>query len=208
MKTLGPAIKAPIDPDNPNYYLDKSQLHAALKAHKVACLAAEEKGDPSPQTPEYVGACFLSIARGLAQKYNFRSYSYVNDMISDGLMSCLKYVRSYDPDRIGVDGKPTSPLSYFTQTCYNAFIDRIKKEKKQTRVKRALIMSANFDTFSVSGDDDAADYSANLNEFIMSLGSDDEELDKKIRELNEAKDKDNAKPSPLDVLWDDEEKDE
>lgn len=201
-------IKIPIDPNHPNYYLDKKQLHAALKKYKTDCLEAEGKGLPAPPIPEYVGACFLDIARGLAQKYNFRSYSYVNDMISDGLMFCVKYVRSYDPDRLGADGKPTSPLSYFTQTCYNAFVDRIKKEKKQTKAKRALVMSANVDTFSVDGDDDAGEYSANLNEFIMSLGTDDDELDKKIKEINEERERENNKPSPLDVLWEDESDDE
>jgi hypothetical protein len=176
-------IKPPVDAANPTYYLDKAQFRDALKQYKTACVAAESVGKDTPQIPEYIGNCILSIARGLAQKYNFRSYSFVNDMVSDAVVTCIRYLRSYDPDRLGSTGQPTSALSYFTQTCHYAFLNRIKLEKKQSKVKRALVMSADLDTFSLTGDDMAEEFQMNMNDFIASLGT-DTELDEKIAKVN------------------------
>lgn len=200
-------VKAPVDPNNPNYYLDKVEFNKALKEYKVACLAAEAKhgialqeaeaagtklpelADYIPRVTEYIGSCILAIAKGVAKKHNFRNYSFVKDMEAGAILTCLRYIRSYDPDRVGADGKPTSALSYFTQTCHYSFIERIGIEQKQTRVKRAMIMAADFDTFSLGNDDDAAEFQMNLNEFIATLGPDDTELDIKIKKANKDADK-------------------
>jgi hypothetical protein len=151
----------------------------------------------APQVSEYVGECILNIARGYAQKHSFRSYSFVNDMISDAYMTCLKYIRSYDPDRLTSGGMPTSALSYFTQASHYAFLSRIAIEKKQTKIKRALVMSADLDTFSLGDDDEAGEFRLNLQEFMMSLGTDDSELDAKIDIFNKSNEANN-KPGPLD----------
>ena len=191
-------VKPPVDPKNPSYYLDKLAFHDALKAYKDKCADAEDRGEELPRVPEFIGECLQNIARGYAQKHNFRNYSYVNDMIGDAVITCLRYLRSYDPDRRGADGNPTSALSYFTQTCHYSFIARIAAEKKQTKVKRALIMDADMDTFSLSGDDAGEEFSIQMNEFIASLGTDDDELDKKIEKENEKK---KQKPGPLEEFF-------
>jgi hypothetical protein len=177
-------VQPPVDPDNQNYYVDKIAFNAALKAYKVACLHEESIGNPAPQVPNYIGKCVHDIAKGYGKLYKFRSYSFIKDMESDAMYTCIRYIRSYDPDRVNDKGEPTSALSYFTQTCHYAFLNRIKLEKKQTRVKRALIMSADIDTFTMSGDDDAAEFQLNLNDFIASLGTDDTVLDEKIKKQN------------------------
>jgi hypothetical protein len=166
-------IQAPLDKNHPNYYLDKVTFNAALKEHKTGCLAAEAAGEELPRVSEYIGACFVKIATGLAHKHNFRSYSFVNEMKSDAIMTMLKYVRSYDPDRRNPDtGQATSALSYFTQTAHYAFIGRITAEAKQTKIKRALVYSADIDTFS-ENDEDAGDFRLNLSEFLIGLGKDE-----------------------------------
>lgn len=191
-------IKPPVDPKNPNYYVDKLAFNKALKEYKVACLAAEEAGNPVPQVSSYIGECILNIARGYAQLHKFRGYSFVNDMVSDGVYTCLRYIRSYDPDRTKSNGEPTSALSYFTQTCHWAFVERIKIEGKQTRVKRALVKTADIETFSQDTDEAGEEFRVNLVEFLKSLGTDDEELDAKIKKSNEAAKEDVQKPGPLD----------
>jgi hypothetical protein len=193
-------MKVPVDPKNPTYYLDKYTFNRALKDYKTACLAEEAIGLPAPKVPEYIGECLLNIARGVGQKHNFRSYSFINDMISDAVYTCLRYVRSYDPDRLNDKGESTSALSYFTQACHYSFIARIATEKKQTRVKRALVMSADLDTFTQSGDDSADEFRMNLSEFISSLGTDDAELDAKIVKQNKAKTAMDDKPGAFDAF--------
>jgi len=191
-------LKQPVDPKNPNYYVDKTEFNRALKEYKTACLASEELGNPVPPLPEYIGRCFHDIAKGYGQKHSFRNYSFIRDMQSDAMMTCVRYVRSYDPDRLTDQGEPTSALSYFTQTCHYAFLNRIREEKKQTRIKRALVMSADVDTFSLGDDDIEIEYQMNLHEFMASLGSDDEELDKKIEKQNKAVEDKQPKIGPLD----------
>ena len=168
-----------MDPLNPRYYLDKIEMNRVLKEYKDACIAAEAAGQERPAIPDYIGECFLGIAKGYAMKYNFRSYSFVNDMVGDAVMTCIKYVRSYDPDRRNDSGTATSPLAYFTQCCHYAFLGRIATEAKQAKLKRALIISANIDTFSLNADDDASEFHIHLNEFSASLGSDEEILSEK-----------------------------
>jgi hypothetical protein len=187
-------IKPAVDPANPRYYLDKVEMHKALKQYKDACAEAEQLNKEMPQIPNYIGECFLGIAKGYAMKYNFRSYSFVNDMVGDAVMTCIKYVRSYDPDRRNDSGTATSPLAYFTQCCHYAFLGRIAQEAKQAKLKRAMILSANFDTFSLNGDDDAADFHLHLTEFSTSLGSDDDILAERKREKKVQQ----PKPGPLD----------
>ena len=194
-------VKPPVDPKNPNYYLDKVAFHNALKEYKDACLAATAAGNDVPRVPEFVGECLQNIARGYAQKHNFRNYSFVNDMIGDAVLTCIRYLRSFDPDRVGADGKATSALSYFTQTCHYSFISRIQTEKKQNTVKRALVLDANIDTFSLNGDDSAEEFSLNMSEFLSSLGPDDGELDKKIAKENEKKKQNFDKKGPLEDFF-------
>lgn len=162
----------PVDPANPRYYLDKAAMHAALAQYKEDCEKAAAEGKPQPTIPNYIGECFMGIAKGYAMKYNFRSYSFVNDMIGDAVMTCIKYIRSYDPGRRNESGTATSPLAYFTQCCHYAFLGRIALEAKQSKIKRSMIMNADFDTFSLQGDDDAKDFHMHLIEFTQSLGPD------------------------------------
>ena len=183
-KTINePKIRVAVDPANPRYYLDKDAMRDALRQYNNSYREAVRLEQPIPIIPNYLGECFLGIARGYANKYNFRNYSFVNDMIGDAVVTCIKYVKSYDPDRLTDGGAPTSPLAYFTQTCHYAFLGRIAIEAKQSKLKRALVQSADLDTFALGQDDDAADFHMHLNEFVNSLGPDTDKEDKKPKKV-------------------------
>jgi hypothetical protein len=163
-------IKPPVDVDNPTYYINKEQMRLALKEYKTQCELAEANGQEVPRVPEYLGDCFLKIARGLGMKYNFRQYSFLNDMIGDAVMTCLKRIRSYDPDRISdKTNKPTSAFSYFTRVCWYEFLAKIKEEDYEASVKWALFMQSDLDSF-VAGADEAEDFKMDLNDFIRAIG--------------------------------------
>lgn len=169
-------LKPTVDAANPRYYLDKVKMRDALVDYKEQCDAALARGEEQPGVSNYLGECFLLIARGIGHKFNFRNYSFLNDMISDGVHVCLKYVRSYDPARTNATtGLPTSALSYFSQAIHFSFINRINIEAKQSRIKRAMIYSADIDSFSLQDDEDAGDFRMNLNEFISGLGANEVE---------------------------------
>jgi DNA-directed RNA polymerase specialized sigma subunit len=103
----------------------------------------------------------MKIARGVAQKHNFRNYSYINDMISNAVLTCVKNVACFDPSR------GTSAFAYFTQCVWFCFLGEINKEKKEMMKKREIFLSGNFDSFDVSEED--ADYVMQYNDYIRSM---------------------------------------
>ena len=74
------------------------------------------------------------IAYGLSYSSSFINYTYKEEMIGDALIkmySALKRKKySFDKrtERGGED--ECNPFSYFTTIAYNAFVNRIKKEKR------------------------------------------------------------------------------
>jgi hypothetical protein len=113
----------------PIYYVENKRFLQAMIVYLNACKAAEAEGVQLPKIPDYIGECIFKIAQGLSHKGNFINYSYREEMIGDGIESCVKYIRSFNPE------KSSNPFAYFTQILYNAYIHRIQKEKKQQYIK-------------------------------------------------------------------------
>src|SRR6056300_1175034 len=75
------------------------------------------------------------IAYGLSYNSSFINYSYKDDMIGDALIKMYSALsrKKYNFDKKTTkDGKtaPCNPFSYFTTIAFNAFVNRIKKEKR------------------------------------------------------------------------------
>lgn len=111
------------------HYVNNADFLASLIDYKERCKIAQEKNKEDPPIPNYVGECFLKIAEHLSRKPNFVSYSFRDEMISDGIENCIQYFRNFD------ETKSKNPFAYFTQIIYFAFLRRITKEKKQLYVK-------------------------------------------------------------------------
>jgi hypothetical protein len=65
------------------------------------------------------------IANKLSYSSNFAGYTYREEMVGDGIVRMFKALISKKYDR----DKGTNPFSYFTRIAFNAFRNRIKKEK-------------------------------------------------------------------------------
>jgi hypothetical protein len=113
----------------PKHYINNADFLAALVEYRKSCDEAKKNDKEDPRIPNYIGECFLKIAEHLSRKPNFISYSFRDEMISDGIENCLMYFRNFDPT------KSSNPFAYFTQIIYFAFLRRIMKEKKQLYVK-------------------------------------------------------------------------
>lgn len=197
MKPIDLKLKPVVDPDNPNYYLDKTQMRDALREHRDKCLAAEAEGKELPPVSDYLGECFLNIAKGLGMKFNFRDYSFVQDMIMDGVITCLRNIRSYDPDKISErTGTLVSPLSYFTQVCFWAFVNRLKKEEDQAAVKWSLLLDMDVNAYTQDAED-SEDFQMNMAEWMSKLGP--QKLIERREKEKKAK-KTKKQPSPLDDI--------
>ena len=111
------------------HYVNNADFLASLIDYKERCRKAKKDKKEDPPIPNYVGECFLKIAEHLSRKPNFVSYSFRDEMISDGIENCIQYFRNFD------ETKSKNPFAYFTQIIYFAFLRRIQKEKKQLYVK-------------------------------------------------------------------------
>lgn len=111
------------------HYINNKDFLIALTEYKTKCIEFQKKGKEDPPIPNYIGECFMKIANHLIRKPNFASYSFREEMISDGIENCIMYFRNFDPE------KSSNPFAYFTQIIYYAFLRRIVKEKKQLYVK-------------------------------------------------------------------------
>ena len=85
------------------------------------------------------------IAHKLSYASNFVNYTYREEMVGDGIVRMFKALISKKYDR----EKGTNPFSYFTRIAFNAFRNRIKKEKHIRAVhekyqEELLMFSANY----------------------------------------------------------------
>ena len=86
----------------------------------------------SGKISETLGEMFLLIARNLSNKSNFGGYTWKEEMISEAVLTCVKYCKNFDPE------KSNNPFAYFTKYCYNSFIGYIKKQNKHGSIKQTL----------------------------------------------------------------------
>lgn len=110
-------------------YVDNKLFLKEMTAYRRSVRKAQKDGLEKPRIPEYVGQCFMLIAENMSHKYNFLSYTFRDEMVSDAIENCVMYADNFNPR------KSKNPFAYFSQICYYAFLRRIQREKKQLYVK-------------------------------------------------------------------------
>lgn len=139
-----------------NYYVDNVKFQQALEEYRKKCVQAEADGKEIPRIPMYIGDCFMKIATHLAFRPNFANYTFIEEMIMDGVETCCKYMHNYDPDKFD------NPHAYFTTTIWRAFIQRINKEKTYLYKKHVATQIAEINNnLSATQDHDTNDYHRN-----------------------------------------------
>ena len=142
------------------HYVNNKEFLAAMVEYKKLVTEAEDAGEEKPPVTNYIGECFLKIANHLSYRPNFINYTFRDDMISDGIENCLQYLDNFNPE------KSNNPFAYFTQIIYYAFIRRIQKEKKQTKIKEKLIAEGGYEDMAVNEGDDGH-YRNQYSEFLQ-----------------------------------------
>ena len=92
------------------------------------------------------------ISNKLSYANNFINYSYREEMVGDGIIRMMKALIAKKYNHV----KGTNPFSYFTRIAFNAFRNRIKKEKHihETHEKyqqEFLMMSENYNNVLKNG---------------------------------------------------------
>ena len=67
------------------------------------------------------------IAQGLSFAPNFINYTYKDEMVGDAI---LKMMQALEYKKFDIENRD-NPFGYFTTIAFHAFINRIKKEKRQ-----------------------------------------------------------------------------
>jgi len=103
------------------YYVNSREFSDALKVYY-------ESGDED--IGEQLGEYIYKIATGLSYAPNFINYTYKEDMVGDAIYKMLLAIKNKKFDLTS----KYNPFSYFTTVAFHAFINRIKKEKKQREI--------------------------------------------------------------------------
>jgi hypothetical protein len=107
------------------YYVDPVELLEEVKLYKS-----------SGKCSERLGALLLLMARNFSSKGNFAGYTWRADMVSEGVLTVVKYLRSFNPE------KSSNAFSYITQILTNAFRLTIINEKKNIHIKNICYYSS------------------------------------------------------------------
>lgn len=125
--------------DKKNY---QKHFDAALRK------AVQDKKIPrEPIMPDVIGSALLKICEGLSMRYNFRGYTYRDEMVRDAVVDCVRAVKKYDGFKF------TNPFGYFSQIANYAFLGRMEKEKKAHKTKMDMAFDPNTETYSTQDGD-------------------------------------------------------
>jgi DNA-directed RNA polymerase specialized sigma24 family protein len=122
-----------------NHYVNNKKLLEYMTAFRASYLESQREGKIRPVIPDYIGECIMYIANRYSNKSNFRNYPFKEEMVSDGIETCIKYLHNFDPE------KSSNPFAYFTQVIHFSFLSRIKKEKMQLYVKQKSLQNFYFE---------------------------------------------------------------
>lgn len=99
-----------------NTYVNQKEFMAAMRAYY-----------DSDEISEELAIYIKKIAEGLSYAPNFINYTYKEEMVGDAI---LKMVQALEHKKFDLENRD-NPFGYFTTIAFHAFINRIKKEKKQ-----------------------------------------------------------------------------
>jgi len=78
---------------------------------------------------ELLGKQLLTISTHYSSKSNFSGYTWKQDMISESVFTCVKYLKNFNPE------KSTNAFAYVTQIIKNSFKLYITDQKKHSKIK-------------------------------------------------------------------------
>lgn len=167
---------------NPKHYVDNKALYASM------CTWKEDLAeDETARMPHFVAECILKIAHNLARRYNFSGYTDVwkDGMVGDGIEHCVKYLKNFDHI------KYNNPHVYITRICFSAFVQRIKKEKRDTIKKYKY-----FTTFCLDYENEEGEHRVDY-EFYHQMNQRVNEFEAAVKAKKESK----IEISPLEKFY-------
>ncbi len=139
-------------------YVDNDTFCNAVVKWNEQCRIAKEEGKKNPPMPDIIGKQILKMADGLARRYNFRNYTYIDEMSDDAIYMAVRAVKNFDPS------KSNNAFGYFNFVMWRAMTTRIKEEKAEYEGKMSLLKDPMY--LGYTSVDDAADDNVNKDRLI------------------------------------------
>lgn len=120
-------------------YVNNKELYEEICKWKQKCYEAGE----TVKLPDSIGEAIMLISEGLTKYFKFSGYTpaWKEEMYWDGIEVSIKGLINFD------ETKYFNPHAYITQACFNAFVQRIKKEKKEMAIKYSYFIHNVYDSY-------------------------------------------------------------
>lgn len=117
------------------HYIDDNHLTQILSDWKVIFDQAKEAGQERPRLPEAVGEAIYDMTEALGKRFNFSGYSYLDEMKSDAILHCVKYIHNFNPEKKSKKKGKVSAFGYINMIIWRSFTHRIEFEKREQYFK-------------------------------------------------------------------------
>ena len=124
-------------------YIDKEKFSLLLKEYVEKRDLEVSLGKPMPKIPDSIAQYIMDIVNNTSNRWNFRRYTYRDEMVSDGIFACIKAMKNYN-----ISHEKDNPFGYFSMICWRAFQQRIKKEHAEQAGKESLMQDIDTVTYS------------------------------------------------------------
>lgn len=190
------------------YWVDNKKLNEHFIIYHKKKQEALAQGLPIPPiTDNFIGDCIIKITTGMAFNFRFRNYhsNWKQEMISDGIETAVKYSHNYNPFRYDENGNliQPNPHAYISMLVYNAFIQRIKREKEEEYIKKVLFLQHG--GFAAGSEEDMSEYDfdgISATDFYQSFVSDVAEYEQKIENKKQKAKEETKQTKPISPLND------
>ena len=91
------------------------------------------------------------MANRYATKPNFSGYSYIDEMISAAIVSCIAAVSKFDAS------KSDNTFAYYTSVIHNAFLQVLNRESRQREIRDKILVDNELDPSYTYQDKDKRD---------------------------------------------------
>lgn len=190
------------------YWVDNKKLNEHFIIYHKKKQEALAQGLPIPPiTDNFIGDCIIKITTGMAFNFRFRNYhsNWKQEMISDGIEAAVKYSHNYNPFRYDENGNliQPNPHAYISMLVYNAFIQRIKREKEEEYIKKVSFLQHG--GFAAGSEEDMSEYDfdgISATDFYQSFVSDVAEYEQKMENKKQKAKEETKQTKPISPLND------
>lgn len=156
-----------------HHYVDNRAFFLAICDYQDRYHEAVAEGKAIPQISNYIGECFLKIAKKLAKHPSFYDYTFNDTMIDNAVEACLLGVMKFGREF------SENPFSFYTQTCYYSFLNTMKEESNEIYVKYRGILD------SIAANEGADYVDDEFNTYVTDVSIDISHIEKYVKSFEE-----------------------